>query len=218
MGSGLSWTLTLGICLMLTQTARAQTPGAQNGSSHPWEILDNSFLVEEAFNQERGVVQNIFAWTRDGTGNWNASFTQEWPLLVSRHQFSYTLPISGNARVRGFNDVLINYRYQLLEESSHRPAVSPRISVILPTGNRSAGLGDGATGVQLNVPVSKQFGNLYLHGNAGSTWFPSEDVTSPSRGVERDLAGGPDVQHSAGNNVASSTISTRATMSAGNVF
>ena len=35
----------------------------------PFEISDNSFLVEEAFNQERGIFQNIFGAARTG-GQW----------------------------------------------------------------------------------------------------------------------------------------------------
>ncbi len=52
-------------CSLLAAGIRvdAQSPAAAD-SSRKWEITDNSFLVEEAFNQEAGVVQNIFTWTR----------------------------------------------------------------------------------------------------------------------------------------------------------
>ena len=62
--------------------------------SNKWEILDNSFLVEESFNQEAGVVQNIFTWSRHRSGGWEASFTQEWPAPNLTHQLSYTIPFS----------------------------------------------------------------------------------------------------------------------------
>lgn len=58
-------------------------------------IQDNSFLVEEAYNQEAGVVQHIFNL---GYGvdrlhgpddrEWAFSFTQEWPVFSQTHQFS----------------------------------------------------------------------------------------------------------------------------------
>src|SRR5215467_8418171 len=89
----------------------------------PFAILDNSFLVEEAFNQERGVVQNIFSWTHIRSGEWIASFTQEWPVFGSAHQLSYTIPFSRLDGSTGFNDVLVNYRYQLVEEGRRRPAM-----------------------------------------------------------------------------------------------
>lgn len=149
--------------------AQSAPPG---GSSRPWEILDNSFLVEEAFNQGTGIVQNIFTWTRGRDRTWEGSFTQEWPAPGLAHQLSYTLPFSGTGHASGIGDVLLNYRYQLREEDADGPAISPRLSVILPTGSESRGLGDGTLGLQFNAPVSKQYGNFYVHGNAGYTWLP----------------------------------------------
>jgi len=145
---------------------------AQQPPPAAFAIIDNSFLVEEAFNQERGVVQNIFSWTRIGSGEWVASFTQEWPVPGSAHQLSYTIPFSRLNGSTGLNDVLVNYRYQLLEEKGGRPALAPRATLILPTGDTLDGLGDGTVGLQLNVPMSKQIGAVYLHGNVGTTWLP----------------------------------------------
>jgi len=48
-------------------------------------IEDNSFLIEEAYNQERGVVQHISAWERSlGSSAWGFAFTQEWPLVTTK--------------------------------------------------------------------------------------------------------------------------------------
>ena len=41
-------------------------------------MTDNSFLVEEAFNQDPKVFQNIFGFMRQ-SGDWQMVFTQEWP-------------------------------------------------------------------------------------------------------------------------------------------
>ena len=150
----------------------AQTPGAAD-SSRKWEITDNSFLVEEAFNQEAGVVQNIFTWTRGQQGGWVGNFTQEWPAPGMRHQLSYSILVASTGDAEGFGDVLLNYRYQLREETAGGPAISPRLSVILPTGRASDGLGTGTTGLDLNLPVSKQFGDFYVHANLGYTWLPN---------------------------------------------
>lgn len=54
-------------------------------------IEDNSFLIEEAYNQEQGVVQHIFnaAHISDSRRQgWSFNFTQEWPVFSSDHQFS----------------------------------------------------------------------------------------------------------------------------------
>jgi len=140
--------------------------------SREWEIIDNSFLVEESFNQEAGVFQNIFTWVLERDGSWAASFTQEWPAPGLRHQLSYTLVAADTGSAIGFGDVLLNYRLQLRSEHARGPAISPRLSLILPTGNSDRGLGDGVAGLQVNVPASKQFGDFYLHANAGFTWLP----------------------------------------------
>lgn len=139
-------------------------------------VQDNSFLLEEAYNQEPGVVQHILAWRRQGR-DWSNTFTQEFPLGTQDHQFSYTLPYSflrsGRARADGVGDVLLNYRYQALYETGMLPAFAPRLSLILPTGNPNSGLGDGSYGFDTTLPFSKIVSDhVTLHANAGlSTLF-----------------------------------------------
>ena len=156
----------LAILLVISQTIFAQDRPA----SEPFRITDNSFLVEEAFNQEPGVVQNIFGATRIN-GTWAATFTQEWPAPGETHQLSYTLLFLGTQDASGIGDSLVNYRYQVMKEGPGKPACAPRASLILPTGNVDKGLGNGSVGVQLNVPFSKQTGDWYWHWNAGLTWL-----------------------------------------------
>ncbi|MBP8274510.1 MAG: hypothetical protein KAY59_08765, partial [Acidobacteria bacterium] len=60
--------------------APAAAPAPAPASASKFGIADNSFLVEEAFNQEFGIFQNIFVMTRSHTGLWSGSFTQEWPV------------------------------------------------------------------------------------------------------------------------------------------
>lgn len=157
--------------LLLSGAARAQSPAATRPSDEPFKIADNSFLVEEAFNQEAGIFQNIFGATRIG-GEWAAAFTQEWPLKSQAHQLSYTVGLQEAGAHTGFGDTQLNYRYQATVEGPGRPAFSPRVSLILPTGSTSRGLGSGSTGLQFNLPVSKQTGDWYWHGNGGVTWLP----------------------------------------------
>jgi DtxR family transcriptional regulator, Mn-dependent transcriptional regulator len=157
------------LLLVLAPTAFAQ--------QMPFGILDNSFLVEEAFNQEPGIFQNIFGIHVVGAGEWEAAFTQEWPLRSQTHQMSFTfssLAVGGQA---GVGDLMINYRWQASTEEDSRLAFSPRLSLILPTGNASKGLGNGGPGWQVNLPFSKQFGNAYLHWNAGFTHTPAAELT-----------------------------------------
>jgi hypothetical protein len=151
----------------------------------PWGIVDNSFLVEEAFNQERGVVQNIVSFVREGPGAWRTTFTQEWPIPNVTHQLSYTVPLARMNATTGFGDVLINYRWQMLSETSARPAFAPRLSLVLPTSDHLAGFDNGVLGWQINLPFSKQMGNVYFHWNGGFTYTPhvKADDAKDSRGV-----------------------------------
>ncbi len=76
----------------------AASLSAQENKEGP--IQDNSFLVEEAYNQEAGVVQHISTFTRfQESKDWIYTFTQEWPVGGLKHQFSFTLPWQRLARV-----------------------------------------------------------------------------------------------------------------------
>jgi DtxR family Mn-dependent transcriptional regulator len=166
--------------MLLPLHAGAQTT---NGPANaPFRILDNSFLVEEAFNQERGIFQNIFGFQRTD-GVWDFAFTQEWPFHSQQHQLSYTLPFAGVPGQSGFGDVMLNYRYQALMEDPGYPAFSPRLSLILPTG--STDFTQNSIGFQVNLPVSKQRGDIYFHANAGFTWYPRADAQPGIEDSER---------------------------------
>jgi hypothetical protein len=133
-------------------------------------IADNSFLIEEAYNQEPGVVQHISTFTLAETdGSWEYGFTQEWPLGSMRHQLSYTVPlVNPEGFGTGFGDVLLNYRYQALGDGQTSLHVAPRLSVVLPTGSEEDGRGSGSVGLEGNLPVSYVVGDaLALHSNTG---------------------------------------------------
>ena len=141
-------------------------------------IQDNSFLIEEAYNQEFGVVQHIQSWQRDWPGgDWVYSFTQEWPFdPAPKSQLSYTVPVvqPDDLAGVGVGDILLNYRYQLVGSGDTKVAFAPRISLVLPTGDWRRGRGAGTTGVQVNLPVSVKLGRRWVtHWNAGATILPA---------------------------------------------
>lgn len=136
-------------------------------------IQDNSFLIEEAYNQEAGVIQGITTLRRQGRDRYLA-FTNEFPLGSQTHQISYILPYSilksEGQKARGIGDILINYRYQALFEDMATPAFAPRFSLILPTGNFIKKTGSESLGFQINLPFSKVVADrVTLHANAGAT-------------------------------------------------
>ncbi len=139
-------------------------------------IQDNSFLVEEAYNQEAGVIQHISSYTLLSNGSWAYTFTQEWPVPHhEKHQLSYTVASSTDSEFGGvgFGDTLLNYRYQLIGNGESRLAIAPRISLQIPTGSVLWGRGAGGTGVQINLPASVTLGRHFVsHTNAGVTLVP----------------------------------------------
>lgn len=138
------------------------------------KIEDNSFLLEEAYNQEAGVIQHIQTFQYMKEKNWVYTFTEEWPVPNETHQLSVTLPIkrlAGPGAASGLGDLLLNYRYQLFLE---RPlAQAPRFSLVLPTGSYTKGLGNGVLGYQVNLPLSVEMGKCFVtHWNLGATLTP----------------------------------------------
>jgi len=178
------------LVLAVTSLARAQDPSATGApGARPFEILDNSFLIEEAFNQDSGVVQTMGTFRVGRDREWDASLTQEWPLFGQTHQISYSIPYGVIAGARGVGDVMVNYRLQLTTDDRGRPAFSPRLSLIVPTGDSGRGLGDGGFGWQVNLPFSEQAGDTYLHWNVGFTQIPSADRPEGAHDVRQAHAG-----------------------------
>ena len=143
----------------------------ESAKAPPPRIEDNSFLIEEAYNQEAGVVQHIGTFRRSADGSWLSTFTQEWPAPAQRHQLSYTVPVqSAGGAGTGLGDLALNYRYQALGRDEERLWLAPRLSLLVPTGSTRDGRGAGGPGVQVNVPLSITVSPfLVTHWNAGAT-------------------------------------------------
>jgi hypothetical protein len=146
-------TLTVIAGLMFATHLAAQEP-----------IADNSFLIEEAYNQDPGVVQHIQTFTRATRGgDWLYTFTQEWPVGSMRHQLSYTLPVQQVGGKREVGDIALNYRYQLAGDGGGRTAIAPRLTLLVPTGGDSAA-------VQAMLPISTTLSPSFVaHWNVGAT-------------------------------------------------
>ena len=170
--------------------AAAQAPPVV-APPRPEAIADNSFLIEEAYNQEPGVSQFIFNFIRiRPEGSWLMSMTNEWPVPGMRHQFSYAIPFAAGTSMRdGVGDIQLNYRFQALEESRTGVAFAPRFSISVPTGDAERGLGVGATGYQVGLPFSKRLGNQFAaHVNLGATVWPGVRIDGLGEDARATLA------------------------------
>jgi outer membrane putative beta-barrel porin/alpha-amylase len=164
---------------------------AASGAESVAPLEDNSFLLEEAYNQEARVVQHIFNWTRiNPRGDYVLNFSQEWPLSGQRHQLAYSIPfesVSGSGhRGTGFGDVAIQYRYQWLGMDDTKLAAAPEVTLLLPTGDANEDLGAGATGGEVGLPLSLKLSDRFVaHTNVSFTYTGHSDQSPAS--YEYDL-------------------------------
>src|SRR5262249_9740415 len=118
------------ICFQINAQDSAQ-PAPKKGSYLSYgqpDIEDNSMLIEEAFNQEAGVIQHISNFIVDH-GDYVYSYTQEIPLADVKHQLSIGLSyasfhkpegydlLNNNYLTKGLGDLFINYRPQLMSKN-----------------------------------------------------------------------------------------------------
>jgi len=165
--------------MLLVTRAPAAAQDTKPHAPGPKPIQDNSFLLEEAYNQEDAVIQHISSMLFDQkSSTWLYSLTDEWPVNGQRHQLSLTVPLSHVAPVgTGLGDVALNYRLQLVGSGETKLAVTPRVTLMFPTTASKFGKTDFAMqGALASSYVAAP--RLVLHTNAGFTYLPSSAGTS----------------------------------------
>ena len=169
--------MALGLGLSVLRPLSSQVPKPQAPSPKP--IQDNSFLLEEAYNQEDAVIQHISGMLFDRkSSSWTYALTDEWPVNGQRHQLSVTVPLSRVEAVgTGLGDVALNYRLQLVGSGETKLAVTPRVTLMFPTTASKFGKTDfAAQGSLASSYVAAP--QLVLHTNAGFTYVPSSGNSS----------------------------------------
>jgi hypothetical protein len=162
-------------------------------------VADNSFFIEEAYNQDAGVMQSIITAGYDVTRlrgaddkQWALTFIQEFPIFSQRHQLAYAVPYlftkSGGDREEGFGDATVEYRWQAFFHEESLTALAPKVGVILPTGRESRGLGDDTVGLELGLPFSTALHErVGLNLNAGMAYLPEAASLNDRDAVHFDL-------------------------------
>ena len=171
--------------LVASHVARGQAAPAAPAVER---VRDNSFLIEEAFNQPAGVVQHVMTIASPMDGGLTFTFSEEWPLGGMRHQGAYSIPVvrASIGGLTGLGDVGLHYRYQLVGTADGPWFVSPRVSVMLPTGDAQLGMGAGGLTVETMLPISVERGMFTLNANIGAALTPAARTGTGI--VTRDLS------------------------------
>ncbi|MCX6155062.1 MAG: hypothetical protein NT007_12990 [Candidatus Kapabacteria bacterium] len=180
------------LIIIICNKTQCEATGTQVSSFNQFSkaIEDNSFLIEEAFNQEERVVHNIQYATfyKKPCSLLYYSFNQEWPVGGIPHQFSFTVPYEQVNGLKGIGDISLNYRYQLTYKDDWA-LCAPRFSIIMPTGKKDPDLFTGNLGLQINVPATKRISELIqIHANLGFTYlnnasFRDESIFDNSKNI-----------------------------------
>jgi hypothetical protein len=127
-------------------------------------IRDNSFLIEEAYNQDRNVVQHIATFADARNGGWEFSFTDEWPLSSVRDQLSVGVVLLDAGAAAEFDALALNYRRQVIGNPDAAVIVSPRLSLFADVGSSD----NLPFAMQVNLPVTAVLSrSVVSHWNLG---------------------------------------------------
>lgn len=160
------------------------------------KIEDNSFLLEEAFNQEWGVYQFIQKYQYLDQSKTNEYvFENEIPISDKVHQFSYEIPIAktdANAE-SSIGDMSLNYRWQPLNKDGF--LLAERIGLILPTGKVSEGTGSGVYGLEFMQAATLTLGERWMnHWNIGFDILPNAKTDGHTkRGTTTGITAGSSI-------------------------
>jgi hypothetical protein len=81
----------------------------------------------------------------------------------------------------GLGDTLLGVKSRFLDEAPPWPALLARVSLRVPTGDETRGLGDGDVSVGLLLAASRTWGSVTLTGNVGYTITTGGAVSGPWR-------------------------------------
>ena len=164
---------------------------------------DNSFLLEEAINQEKGITQYVSNFYFDNIrgGDFLYTFSQDIPISHLRHQISYMVPYqvlnspASGEKSNGLGDINIEYNYMVTGKKDWAMVV-PGFSVILPTGKAISGQGTGGMGGKISLAITKRLSHkIVTNYNLGYTYISSADRYTASISGGKVLSYEKDLQY-----------------------
>jgi hypothetical protein len=127
------------------------TPGA-NG--YEFDVSNNVTKTRTALIQAAPFLDLNY-----GTNDHN-QFTAEFPLI------NFVSPENGGEPTAGFGDLMLGYKDRFVDEKDFGISVSTFPQVLMPTGNKGTGVGQGLTELLLPLEFGKHFFDkkLYVYG------------------------------------------------------
>jgi hypothetical protein len=147
---------------------------------HSPALEDNSFFIEEAYNQEPGVLQHIFKGAFFENDDLALSFSEEIPIVSEKHQIAFEIAylLLSRPERNGIGDLAVQYRYQLFGKEDWA-AAAPAFSVVMLSDLEEGDEGNTFIGYQVLLPFSKRLSeNFTAHLNAGVLYFPEAEISS----------------------------------------
>ena len=150
-------------------------------SAYAWaRIEDNSFLLEEAYNQTWGAYQFIQTYqTFERSDTYAYSFQNEIPITDKVHQFSYVIPYQRAEGIEhgAVGDITLNYRWQPLNKDGF--LLADRFGLIVPTGRVDKGAGAGVYGFEFMQAATLTVSDYWMsHWNFGFSVLPNAKTES----------------------------------------
>lgn len=152
-----------------------------------WPSGDLNFrrllVTDKAFPEDEAVWTVSFEKSREARSVVN-EFTFE-KRLGSRGMAEVTLPIAysdprGSAATGGVGDLTLAYKHVLLASREYGAIASLALDLVLPTGDRDRGLGDGTVGLGPSLRAGKTLGPFVLQGEIKAV-LPADVTLAPRR-------------------------------------
>ena len=142
-----------------------------------------SLVTGKAFPEDELVLNVSFEKSRESRSLVN-EFTFE-KRLGSRGMAEVTLPIvyndpRGGAAAGGVGDLTLAYKHVLWASQQYGAIASFSLDLVLPTGNRDRGLGDGTVGLGPSLRAGKTLGPFVLQGEIKAV-LPADVDLAPRR-------------------------------------
>lgn len=145
----------------------------------------SGMLVEEAYNQEPGQVQQIVRFQVMKGGLWSGDYTQEWPLRSERHQLDLEV---GAAHHDGLSSLGAGYRYTVLGDEDAPLTVSPGLEIAWGREEAEDGGTENEWELELALPASLRLAErLTSNTSLGVAFQLGEEDAEPGYTVGQGL-------------------------------